>query len=88
MDCSLFTFRIRRDNATLFLSKIDDIITSVTPKLMQDLPMLIIFPVRFTIPSRSLKSLSDPVQIATRKFENHPSIQATKENISVNQDER
>ena len=33
-----------------------------------------------------IKNLSNPVQIAIRKFENHPSVQAIKENISVNQD--
>ena len=32
------------------------------------------------------ENLSDPVEIAIRKFENHPSVQAIKENISVNQD--
>ena len=31
-------------------------------------------------------NLSNPVEIAIRKFENHPSVQAIKENISVNQD--
>ena len=31
-------------------------------------------------------NLSNPVEIAIRKFENHPSIQAIKENISVNKD--
>ena len=30
--------------------------------------------------------LSDPVEIAFRKFENHPSVQAIKQNILVNQD--
>ena len=30
--------------------------------------------------------LSDPVETVIRKFENHPSVQAIKENISVNQD--
>ena len=30
--------------------------------------------------------LSNPVDIAIRKFENHPSVQAIKQNISVNQD--
>ena len=32
------------------------------------------------------ENLSDPVEIAIRKFENHPSVQAIKQNISVNQD--
>ena len=32
------------------------------------------------------ENLSDPVEIAIRKFENHPSVQAIKHNISVNQD--
>ena len=32
------------------------------------------------------ENLSDPVKIAIRKFENHPSVQAIKQNISVNQD--
>ena len=31
-------------------------------------------------------NLSDPVEIAIRKFENHPSVQVVKQNISVNQD--
>ena len=31
-------------------------------------------------------TLSNPVEIAIRKFENHPSIQAIMQNISVNQD--
>ena len=30
--------------------------------------------------------MSDPVEIAIRKFENHPSVQAIKQSISVNQD--
>ena len=30
--------------------------------------------------------LSNPVDIAIRKFENHPSVQAIKQNISVNKD--
>ena len=32
------------------------------------------------------ENLSDPVEIAIRTFENHPSVQAIKQNISVNQD--
>ena len=32
------------------------------------------------------ENLSDPVEIAIRKFENHPSAQATEQNISVKQD--
>ena len=32
------------------------------------------------------ENLSDPVEIAIRKFENHSRFQAIKENISVNQD--
>ena len=32
------------------------------------------------------KNLSDLVDVAIRKFENNPSVQAIKENISVNQD--
>ena len=32
------------------------------------------------------ENLSDPVEIAIRKFENHPSVQAIEQNISVNQD--
>ena len=32
------------------------------------------------------ENLSDPVEIAIRKFENHPSVQTIKQNISVNQD--
>ena len=32
------------------------------------------------------ENLSDPVEINIRKFENHPSVEATKQNISVNQD--
>ena len=32
------------------------------------------------------ENLSDPVEIAIRKFENHPSVQAIKQSISVNQD--
>ena len=32
------------------------------------------------------ENLSDPVEIAIRKIENHPSFQAVKQNISVNQD--
>ena len=32
------------------------------------------------------ENLSDPVEIAIRKFENHPNVQAIKQNISVNQD--
>ena len=35
---------------------------------------------------REKENLSDPVEIALRKFENHPSVQAIKQNISVNQD--
>ena len=31
-----------------------------------------------------IKNLSNPVEIVIRKFENHPSVQAIKENISVN----
>ena len=31
-------------------------------------------------------NLSGPVEIAIRKFENHPSVQAIKQNISVSQD--
>ena len=31
------------------------------------------------------ESWSDPVEIVIRKFENHPSVQAIKQNISVNQ---
>ena len=32
------------------------------------------------------ENLSDPVEIAVRKFENHRSAQTIKQNISVNQD--
>ena len=32
------------------------------------------------------ETLSDHVEIAIRKFENHPSVQAIKQNVSVNQD--
>ena len=32
------------------------------------------------------ENLNDPVEIAIRRFENHPSVQAIKQNISVNQD--
>ena len=32
------------------------------------------------------ENLSNPVKIAIRKFENHPSVQAIKKNISVNKD--
>ena len=31
------------------------------------------------------KKLSDPVEIVIRKFENHPSVQAIKQNTSVKQ---
>ena len=30
------------------------------------------------------ENLSDPVEIAIRNFENYPSVQAIKQNISVN----
>ena len=33
-----------------------------------------------------MENLSNPVDIAIRKFENHPSVQAIKQNISVNKD--
>ena len=45
----LFTCLIRRINAMLFLGKIDDIITSFTPRLMQDLPMVKKFSFSFTV---------------------------------------
>ena len=32
------------------------------------------------------ENLSVPVEIAIRKFENHPMVQAIKQNVSVNQD--
>ena len=32
------------------------------------------------------EDLSDPVEITIWKFENHPRVQAIKQNISVNQD--
>ena len=32
------------------------------------------------------RNLSNPVEIAIKKFENHPSVQAIKRNISVNKD--
>ena len=32
------------------------------------------------------ENISDPVEIAIKKFENHPSVQAFKQNILVNQD--
>ena len=32
------------------------------------------------------ENLSDPAETAVRKFENHPSVQAIKQNVSVNQD--
>ena len=32
------------------------------------------------------ENVSNPVEIAIRKFENHPSVQAIKQNISVNKD--
>ena len=32
------------------------------------------------------KNLSNPVDIAIRKFENHPSVQAIKQNISISKD--
>ena len=32
------------------------------------------------------ENLSNPVEIAIKKFENHPSVQAIKQNISVNKD--
>ena len=33
-----------------------------------------------------MENLSDPLEIAFKKCENHPSVQAIKQNISVNQD--
>ena len=33
-----------------------------------------------------IENLSNPVDIAIEKFENHPSVQAIKQNISVNKD--
>ena len=33
-----------------------------------------------------MENLNNPVDIAIRKFENHPSVQAIKQNISVNKD--
>ena len=33
-----------------------------------------------------IENLSNPVEIAIRKFENHPMVQAIKQNISVNKD--
>ena len=33
-----------------------------------------------------MENLSNPVEIAIRKFEHHPSVQAIKQNISENQD--
>ena len=50
--CSLklsFTCCIRHVNAMIFLGKIDNIITSFTPSLMKDLPMLIISFVCFSV---------------------------------------
>ena len=35
---------------------------------------------------RDTENLSNPVVVAIRKFENHPRVQAIKQNISVNQD--
>ena len=32
------------------------------------------------------ENLSDPSEIAIRKFENHPSVQAIKQNISISKD--
>ena len=32
------------------------------------------------------ENLSNPVEIPIRKFENHPSVQVIKQNVSVNQD--
>ena len=32
------------------------------------------------------ENVSNPVEIAVRKFENHPSVQAIKQNISVNKE--
>ena len=34
----------------------------------------------------NMKNLSDLVEIANRKFGNHPIVQATKQNISINWD--
>ena len=34
----------------------------------------------------AMEKLSAPLEIDIRKFENHPSVQAIKQNISVNQD--
>ena len=34
---------------------------------------------------KGTENLSDPVEIAIRKFKNNPSVQAIKQNISVNQ---
>ena len=33
-----------------------------------------------------IENLGEPIEIAIRKFENHPSVQAIKQNSSVNQD--
>ena len=44
-----FTCCIRRVNAMFFLGKIDDIATLFTPRLMQDLPMLIISRASFSV---------------------------------------
>ena len=52
MHCSLnlsFTFHIRRVNPVLILGKIDDVITSFTLKLIQHLPLLIIFSTVFSV---------------------------------------
>ena len=50
--CSLklsSTCRIRRVNAMFFLGKIDDITSSSTLRSMQDLPLMIISPVSFSV---------------------------------------
>ena len=52
MHCSLnlsFTFNIRRVNPVLILGKIDEVITSFTLKLIQHLPLLIIFSTIFSV---------------------------------------
>ena len=46
--CVLKLLFTRSVNAMFFLGKIDDIITSFTPRSMQDLPMLIISAVSFS----------------------------------------
>ena len=75
-------FSIEKNNRTI--SDDFDLSEEFSNFLEDDVKSLNVKPGEFYL--SGMGNVNDPVEIAIRKFENNPNVQAIKQNISVNQD--